>query len=111
MKLIVDPTGFADSLKERMAEVKMRAQLFESQALMLSRKFQEGSVRLQYLNTLVQERMAQDLHTIMDRTEILKEKLARVEVLESLDSFLQTVMGECMALGKGETKYRSLANS
>jgi hypothetical protein len=92
IRILVDPPGFSDKLKENLAEVKLRAQYFETHALRLSRQVQDESMQLQYWATYMQDRMDQKMQAVLDRTEFLEERLARTEVLENLDPFLQQMM-------------------
>ncbi|KAK0624319.1 hypothetical protein B0T14DRAFT_565599 [Immersiella caudata] len=91
MKLIVDP-GFSDNLKERVAEVKLRAQRWERRALRLSMQNQNAAVQLQIHNTVAQSRIDDNVQKILNRTEEIEDRLSRSKILESLDSFLHVIV-------------------
>ena len=99
VKIMVDPSGFSERLKEKMAEVKLRAQRWERRALRLSMQSQNETLKLQYWSAVVQSRMDRNMQTILSRTEHLEERLSRGSILESLDSFLQGIVNtrECHA--------------
>ena len=88
VKIAVNPTGFKEKLYERLDQVKLTAQRFETHALKLSRQSQDESVQLQYWTAYHMNRVDQNVQTIVSRTEALQDKLARAEVLEKLDPLL-----------------------
>ena len=88
----MDPSGFSERLKEKLAEVKLGAQRWERRALTLSMQNQDKALQLQYWNSFVQSRMARDVQTILSRTEGLEDRIRRTSALESLEPFLQIVV-------------------
>ncbi|KAK0648087.1 hypothetical protein B0T16DRAFT_112574 [Cercophora newfieldiana] len=85
VKIFVDPAGFSEKLKEKTAEVRLRAQRWERRALRLSIKRQDDAMQLQCWS-------ASALKTILDRTEDLEDRALRSTVLERLDSILNAVV-------------------
>jgi len=95
MKVLVDPKGFSEKLREKIAEVKLRAQRWERHALRLSMQSQNEALQLQYQNSFTQVRIDQNVQTILNRTEDLEDRLSRSKILESLDSFLHVIVSTC----------------
>jgi ribosomal protein S6 len=95
VKLIVNPTGFSEKLKERVAEVKLRAQRWERRALRLSMQSQNAAMHLQIQNTVAQSRIDDNVQKILNRTEEIEDRLSRSKILESLDSFLHVIVSTC----------------
>jgi len=95
VKLLVDPTGFSDRLKEKIAEVKVRAQRWERRTLRLSMQNQNDSLQLQYWNAFAQNRIDRNVETILCRTEELEDKMSRGSILETFDSFLHALASNC----------------
>ena len=95
VKLLVDPTGFSDRLKEKIAEVKVRAQRWERRTLRLSMQNQNDSLQLQYWNAFAQNRIDRNVETILCRTEELEDKMSRGSILEKFDSFLHALASNC----------------
>ncbi|KAL9074010.1 MAG: hypothetical protein Q9157_004551 [Trypethelium eluteriae] len=88
VKLALNPVGFKDKLHERLAEVKIAAQRFENHAVKLSRQSQDESIQLQYWTAYRMNHLHDNVQTILNRTELLEDRIARAEVLEKLDPLL-----------------------
>ncbi len=97
IKFVVDPTGFAEKLKERMEAVKLRSQRFEFQALKLSMLMQAHSAQLHHLTS-------QQVQAIAARTkhmecQIVQSKMATFDMLEKLDTLTQGNTGSPLLRG------------
>jgi hypothetical protein len=104
VKLLVEPTGFADRLKEHMDWVRLRSQLFQSQAMKLSLLLQAQSVRLQFFTT-------QDVHAIAAQTayissEALQAKAATLDMLDKLDALVRTTLPAPSTVATPEKRSR-----
>ncbi|KAL9088211.1 MAG: hypothetical protein Q9165_006338 [Trypethelium subeluteriae] len=88
VRLAVNPAGFKEKLHERLAEVKIAAQRFENHVIKLSRQSQDESIQLQYWTAYRMNHLHDNVQTILNRTELLEDRIARAEVLEKLDPLL-----------------------
>jgi len=93
--MLIDPEGFAQRLQERVDDVKLRHQLFKSQAMKLSLLLQAQSARLQYETTREVQDIAIRAEVIETRTqvieaEMMETKIATLDMLEKLDSLVRS---------------------
>ncbi|KAF1963597.1 hypothetical protein CC80DRAFT_398038 [Byssothecium circinans] len=91
VKLLADPTGFMDKLRDCQAELKTASQAFEARLNKLSRDTERETMQLSYWNTYSQASIHSQLQTIT--RQITEERESRLEVLEGLKPLLNTVMG------------------
>jgi hypothetical protein len=84
----MDPTGFGEKLKERMDCVRLRAQLFQTQAMKISYQLQGQSFRLQQF--VAQKVLENDSNANSLREETVNAKVAVLTMLERLDSSVQS---------------------
>jgi hypothetical protein len=88
IKMVVDPTGFAERLKERMDTVKIRSQRFQSQAMKLSLLIQTHSVQ-------IQDQTTQEIQAIAARTkhielQAMQSKVATFDILDKVDGLVRS---------------------
>lgn len=74
IKLVIDPTGFTEKLKERMDMVKLKAQQFESQALKLSMVMQAHSAKAEQVTSQEVQGIAARMRHM--ETLIMQSKIA-----------------------------------
>lgn len=96
VKLLVDPLGFTDRLRDIQAELKMAAQSFEARLTKLSRETGRETVQLQYWTTYAQASIHTQLQTLIKGQKNMEERFARVEVLENLHPLLNNIIMEAI---------------
>ncbi|KAK4213818.1 hypothetical protein QBC37DRAFT_343367 [Rhypophila decipiens] len=84
IKFVVDPTGFSQKLTEHMEDVRLKSQQFWLQANKIS-------LVLQVQTAQAQQKIAQEVHTIAQRTELIeleatRRQVATLGMLEKLDT-------------------------
>ncbi|OTA66653.1 hypothetical protein K449DRAFT_420314 [Hypoxylon sp. EC38] len=90
IKLLASPQGFAEGLKNRVAEVTRAAARFEKHALFLRNQRNDESIKLQHWSAYKLSKNGEDLSLI----------LARCAALEDMTRFLQQAHHEVMEWGK-----------
>ena len=88
IKMVVDPTGFSERLKERTDIVKLRSQRFQSQVLKLHLLLQVQSLQVQHLT-------AQEVKVIAAQTkhiesQMMQSRLATFDMLEKINTLVQS---------------------
>ncbi|RYP71844.1 hypothetical protein DL771_004556 [Monosporascus sp. 5C6A] len=88
IKMVVDPTGFAERLKVRMDIVKLRSQQFQAQAMKLSLLMQVNSLHMHHLTA--QEVKAMAARTKHIESQIMQSKIATFDMLEKIDTLVRS---------------------
>ncbi|PVI07508.1 hypothetical protein DM02DRAFT_512819 [Periconia macrospinosa] len=86
VKLLLDPTGYMERLREFQADLKMTSQSFEARLNKLSRETELETLQLSYSSTYAIHNQLQNL-----TQTIREERGARLEAMEALKPLLEMV--------------------